>query len=296
MPHMLLRTAFAACATTTLVGAAALAAAPAGATTAATHSSAAPAVAAQPPPLNSYRTVIGSPVTVATQTQGRGTVACPTGTVPLGGGVLVLSSDPLVSVNSSFPAQGRWFADVNNASANDTTIRAMVTCASKPAHYKVVQRLGLANPAGTHTTVAATCPTGTRPLGGGAASNSESLFVNVSSTAPTGSRAWQISENNATGTDHLVTVLAVCGSVKGYTVVHGPVVSVAGNTVGSLGASCPTGRFSTGGGAVIQSSSVGAYLNMTTFGDSHDWVSFATNTSAVPFKASTTVVCAAAVA
>jgi hypothetical protein len=254
------------------------------------------AATAQPPPLKGYRTVIGSPVTVATQTQHRGTVLCPTGTVPLGGGVLVLSSDPLVSVNSSFPAFNGWVADVNNASANDTTIRPMVTCAIKPAHYKVVQRLGLSNPAATHTTAAVTCPTGTKPLGGGAASNAESLFVNLSSTAPSGTRAWQISENNATGTDHLVSVVAVCASVKGYSVVHGPVVSVPGNTVGSLGAGCPTGRVSTGGGAVIQSSSVGAYLNMTTFGDSRDWVSFATNTSAIPVKASTTVVCAAAVA
>src|SRR5689334_3138803 len=161
MPHMLmLRTAFAAGATTTLVGAAVLSAAPAGATAPPSASTPSSAVAAQPPPLKGYRTVIGSPVTVTSQTQGRGTVFCPTGTVPLGGGVIVLSSDPAISVNSSFPAQGGWFADVNNASANDTTIRATAICAAKPTHYKVVQRLGLANPAATHTTAAVTCPTG----------------------------------------------------------------------------------------------------------------------------------------
>lgn len=296
MPHMLmLRTAFAAGATTALVGAAALAAAPAGATTASSSYAPSSSVTAQPAPLNGYRTIIGSPVRVATQTQGRGTVFCPTGTVPLGGGVIVLSADPLISVNSSFPAQGGWFADVNNASANDTMIRATVVCAAKPAHYKVVTRLGLANPAATHTTVAATCPTGTKPLSGGAASNSESLFVNLSSTAPTGTRAWQISENNATGTDHLVSVVAVCASVKGYAVMHGPAVSVPGNSTASLAVNCPSGRRSTGGGTVISSSSLGAYLNMTTFGNSHNWISSATNTSAIPVNASTTVVCAAVV-
>jgi hypothetical protein len=286
---MLLRTAFAAGATTALVGAAAFAAAPAGATAPTTSGAAAVKVA----PLKGYRTVIGSPVTVGAQTQGRATVRCPIGTVPLGGGVVVLSSDLHISVNSSFPAQGMWFADVNNASANDTMIRATVICATKPAGYKVVQR-EVENPAATHTTVAANCPTGTKPLGGGAASNSESFFVNLSSTAPTGTRAWQISENNATGTDHLVTVVAVCGSVKGYTAVRGGAVPVAGGTTAGVGANCPTNRVATGGGAVISSTSLGAYLNMTTFGDSRDWVSFATNTTASTINASTTVVCATA--
>ena len=77
--------------------------------------------------------------------------------------MLVLSADPLISVNSSFPAQGGWFADVNNASGNDAMIRATVTCAVKPAHYKIVQRLRLPNPAATHPTVSVTCPTGTKP-------------------------------------------------------------------------------------------------------------------------------------
>ena len=115
----------------------------------------------------------------------------------------------------------------------------------------------------------------------------------MSSTGPTGTQAWQISENNATGTDHLVTVVAVCGSVQGYSLVHGPVLSVRGPSVTALGSSCPRGHGPTGGGAVIQSKSIGAYLNSTNVGDANDWSSFATNTSAVPFKASTTVVCGA---
>ena len=132
-------------------------------------------------------------------------------------------------------------------------------------------------------------------MSGGAASNSESLFINLSSTAPSGARAWQISENNATGTNHLVTVIAVCGSVQGYSQVHGPVVQLPGNATTSLPVNCPSGRRSTGGGAVIQTASLGSYLNMTTFGNSHNWISSATNTSAVPLSGSATVVCAAIV-
>jgi hypothetical protein len=289
---LMLRTAFAVGATATLVGGAALAAAPAGATTASSVSAPSAVATAKPPPLKNYGTFTSDPVASGSQTQRRGTAHCAIGTVPLGGGVTVLSSDPLVSVNSSFPVAGGWDADVSNASASDTTFTVSVICAAKPAHYKVVQHQPVSNPAATHTTVAATCPAGSRPLGGGAASNSGGLFVTLSSTAPTGTQAWRISENNATGEDALVTVLAVCGSVQGYTVVHGPQVSVKGQSVTAIGASCPRGHGPTGGGAVIQSSSIGAFLNSTNVGDAHDWSSFATNTSAVPFKASTTLVCA----
>lgn len=243
-------------------------------------------------PLKGYRTVTSLPVALPESTQRNGSVQCPTGTVPLGGGVIVMSTSKLVGVNSSYPFNRGWAADVNNAGDTPTTFQVKVICAVKPAKYAVVQRLGLANPAASHSTVAATCPVGTKPFSGGAASNSESVFINISSTAPAGSRSWQISENNATGTNHLVSVLAVCGSVKGYSVVHGPVVSVPGRSIASLGALCPVG-VPTGGGTVIQSSSVGAYLNLTTFG-TNGWVSFATNTSAVAFKAGSTVVCAQA--
>lgn len=129
-------------------------------------------------------------------------------------------------------------------------------------------------------------------MGGGAASSSGSAFVTLSSTAPAGDRSWQVSENNATGEDAKVAAFALCASVPGYVVAHGPVLSIPGNSIASLGARCPGDKLPTGGGSVIQSKSIGAYLNLTEFGDSHDWVSFVTNTSAVPFKASTTIVCA----
>jgi hypothetical protein len=291
MPHMRLRTAFAAGATTALVGTAALAAAPAGATPAPSPTTSSAAIAAKPPLLKNYSTAVSDPVASPTMTQVRGTVHCPIGSVPLGGGVLTQSTSSLVSVNSSFPVTGGWSADISNVSNADTTFSVKVFCAAKPVHYKVVQR-HVSNPAATHTTVAATCPVGSRPLGGGAASNSGSPFVTLSSTAPAGKRSWQISENNATGEDATVSVFALCGSVQDYTVVHGPVLSIPGRSIASLAALCPSGRVTTGGGAVIRSTSVGAYLDLSGSVDSHSWISFVTNTSAVPFDAGTTVVCA----
>jgi hypothetical protein len=235
--------------------------------------------------------VTGDPVPSPTMTQRRGTAHCAIGSVPLGGGVITQSTSSQVSVNSSFPILGGWAADVSNVSSADTTFEVQVICAEKPSHYVKVKSASKANPAATHTTVVATCPTGTKPLGGGAASTSGSTFVTLSSTAPAGPRSWQISENNGSGEDAKVVAFALCANVPGYVVVSGPVVAVPGNSIASLGALCPDDKLPTGGGAVIQSKSLGAYLNLTTFGNSHDWVSFASNTSAVPFKASSKVVC-----
>ena len=289
MPHMLLRTAFAAAATTVLVGGAALAAAPAGATAAPSTTSA--AATSKPPLLRHYSTEVSDLVASPDMTQRRAVMNCPIGTVPLGGGVITSSTSTLVSVNSSFPTVSGWAADISNVSGADTTFAVKVFCAAKPAHYKVVRQQA-PNPAATHTTVAATCPVGSRPLGGGAASNSGSAFVALSSTAPAGKRAWQISENNATGEDAKVSVFALCGSVQGYTVVHGPVLAIPGRSIASLGALCPVGRVTTGGGAILRSASVGAYLNLSGTVDSRGWISFVTNTSAVPFDAGSVAVCA----
>jgi hypothetical protein len=283
MAGILKRTAYA-------TGAVALA----GAATLAAEPSAVSASAATLAPLKGYSTVVGDPVALPANAQRSGTVRCPIGTVSIGGGVFPQSSSPLISLNSSFPLTGGWEADVNNASATATTFRVRVICAVKPAQYVVVQKLGLANPAHARTTIAVTCPVGTTALSGGAASNSESVLVNSGGMAPANSRSWQISENNGDVVGHLVSVVAVCANVSGYAIVHGPVLSVAGHSSTSPGARCPVGLRPVGGGAVIQSSSLGTYLNDTAFAASNNWVSAATNTSATAVKASSTVVCAKA--
>src|SRR3954463_9068895 len=127
MPHMLLRTAVVAGATT-LAGAVTLAATPLAATAAPAPPKACSVTVAA---LKGYRNVTSAAVPSPSQTQRRGTASCPTGTVPLGGGITILSSDRLVSVNSSFPVAGGWNADVSNASGTDTTFVVSVTCAAK---------------------------------------------------------------------------------------------------------------------------------------------------------------------
>src|SRR3954463_7759702 len=64
--------------------------------------------------------------------QTRGTLACPTATVPLGGGGSISAGDLRANVNSSFPNGTTWIADVNNASGANTTFRLFVICGKAP--------------------------------------------------------------------------------------------------------------------------------------------------------------------
>jgi len=58
------------------------------------------------------------------------TVACPLGTVPLGGGVRSNSTSTAVNIFSTWPYAGGWLTLENNADSVDHTARAFVTCAT----------------------------------------------------------------------------------------------------------------------------------------------------------------------
>jgi hypothetical protein len=55
---------------------------------------------------------------------------CPSGQVPLSGGVLSSTSDTLVNINSTLPISGGWGVYENNASSFDTSITPYVICAA----------------------------------------------------------------------------------------------------------------------------------------------------------------------
>jgi hypothetical protein len=55
---------------------------------------------------------------------------CPSGQVPLGGGVSSTSSDTSVNINSTWPISGGWGAYENNASSFDRSITPYVICAA----------------------------------------------------------------------------------------------------------------------------------------------------------------------
>lgn len=252
---------------------------------------AAPASTAQGKAPKKYTVVETTPFTARTGVQTRGTVTCPVGLLPIGGGAVVQSNSTRATVNSSFPLGNEWVADVNNASGADTTFEVSLVCAKPPRGYAVVQSAIVDNPSGAQTTALATCPAGTKPLGGGASSSSSSPFVGINSTFPDGA-SWRVDENNASASDAGLKSFAICGRLAGYKVVEGPAALTGANTVTPITVTCPSPTVPIGGGAISDTTSVGVNLNTTSVDDENGWTSWVANASGVDFVASPIVVCA----
>jgi hypothetical protein len=249
-----------------------------------------PALATKAP--RGYLVVRSGSLLAVSGQQTRGVVTCPAGLVPLGGGVSIVSLSTLANVNSSFPRDNGWVADVNNASGASTTFEVRVVCARAPKHYQVVIGNGVSNPSATQRSATVDCPTGTKPLGGGGLSNAGLTFVNMNTDAPSG-RGWRVDENNATGFDAIVTAFAVCGKIRGYELVTGTTQTISANTQGLAFADCPALKVPIGGGVFSNSSSLGVNINTTNTEDPvSEWESFINNASGIDTTATPFAVCA----
>src|SRR4051794_205169 len=83
--------------------------------------------------------VVTTPFQLApTGAQSTAHVECPTGTVPLGGGVFVQSNSTAANINSSAPTPTGWSGWVNNTSGETTFFQVQAICARTPTGYTVV--------------------------------------------------------------------------------------------------------------------------------------------------------------
>jgi hypothetical protein len=222
--------------------------------------------------------------------QVRGTATCPAGRVPLSGSAALQTASVLAGVNSSFPSGNGWAADVNNAGSGDFNFQVLVVCAFPPKHYSIVTSGALNDPADTQAGIVAVCPTGSKPLGGGVASGSGSVQVNINTTIPIG-HAWLDQMNNASPVDTDNVAFVVCGKVAGYTVVApAPVDNPAVSHTLSF-AACPPGTVAIGGGGA--SGSIRVDVNLGGMGDAGAEVdSFMNNASSFDSSSSTVAICA----
>jgi hypothetical protein len=238
-----------------------------------------------------YRVVTSGLLTALTGRQTRGSVTCPAGTVPFGGGAFISGSNENININSSFPSGTSWFADINNVSGSSDTFSVYAVCANALRKYQIVESSPFANPADTQSSGSVTCPGRTVPLGGGALSQSGSVAVNMNTTIPFG-RGWRTDMNNNTTPATTFEVFAVCArQPRNYTVVTGTPVTNPGFTQTLATATCPAPTVPLGGGAFSGSSSPAVDLN-TTFPSGNNWDVYEDNTAIGSTSLTAYAVCA----
>ena len=139
------------------------------------------------------------------------TVTCPTGTKVLGGGGISSSLDLAVNINSSIPQDNGWAIAMNNESTSSESFNIYAVCAKVfyRTAYSIVTGAHVTNTAGTETSWYVPCPAGESAVGGGGLSSSTSTAVNMNSSWPSHG-GWEVSENNATYVDELLTPYVVC--------------------------------------------------------------------------------------
>jgi hypothetical protein len=209
-----------------------------------------------------------------------GSVACPSGTVAWGGGVLGGSTGVLQNINGWYPivsggvATG-WQGYMNNADSSDLSFFVYAVCAARPMHYSV-QSLSLGNPNGSQTSGSVACPLNRKgkpfkAMGGGGYGVSSSVFQSINTSIPL-TTGWRVDMNNASGADSSEVVYVICGARGGYRIVTGPeVANPPGAQTADVTVACPTGRVETGGGGFSSSGSTAVNMNSTVPDGSSEW-------------------------
>lgn len=224
-----------------------------------------------------YKVVNSGSLAAPATHQTHGSVICPSGKTVLGGGVFVSSGSTSVNVNSSYPTNNGWAADINNGSGSATTFTVYAVCGKKPQKYAVVFSAFTTVNAGTQAVdIAATCTSG-KPLSGGLFSDTTSTLANANSSLPAGS-SWRIDANNASASAEHVQAFVICGKLPKYKVVTGTAtVNGAGLQTGAT-AACKTGQQPVGGGSFSNSGSTLVSVN-TSYPSGSGWTSYMNNAS-----------------
>jgi hypothetical protein len=207
----------------------------------------------------------------------REAVACPAGTVALGGGAQVVGAGNAefgVVIQESAPGStgggsptSLWLVSIRNTGGVTRTVGMFVACAHPPAGYDAV-RLDVTLPAGGYARDVAVCPAGAVVLGGGvqvigAGSGNFGTVLQESRPGPQGGNAhWLVSIRNPTATTRTVGIRAVCADpLAGYEIVNDNATVAAGNYRRAV-AVCPPGTVVTGGGAGVLGAGSGDFLTV----------------------------------
>jgi hypothetical protein len=226
---------------------------------------------AAPPP--GYVLAHSASISASIDSQSHGVVACPAGTVPLGGGANVRSTSFQAELADSYPVGTEgWAADVNNGTGAAFTFTVWVVCGTQPAGYTLVESpLQIDLPPNGTTLHSQACPLGTRVLGGGGSTDTKSTSLAIASTYPSkkliGTHtqySWNVVFDNTSATDAFGTTWAICGSPAGYQLVQHAAVPLGGRNVTqtTVHPACPSPKVPLSGG-VKATQDTGITLNRT---------------------------------
>jgi len=159
-----------------------------------------------------YSVKLGSFATIPAEGQVQATVTCPTGTVSLGGGGIVVGSETYQAMDASAPlGTTGWRTYLSSAGSESTTGRTIVVCATKPTGWAQVSSHYVSNPAHQATNVTVNCPKDTKVLGGGPFNTSTRPTVTIGlTTSQSDLEGWHSVENNASLAKESVDQWAVC--------------------------------------------------------------------------------------
>jgi hypothetical protein len=214
------------------------------------------------PPLRGYE-VVREQHAVAANGFLRRSLACPDGTVVLGGGVRrvgPIESSPIVLQESNAGTIGGgdrhvWLVALRNTAAANRIIEIRAVCAEAPAGYQLIREDATVESGGL-VRHSVSCPPGTVAMGGGAqvvgagSSNFQTRLLESTPDALSGvATSWTTALLNEGGQQRTIGFRAVCAEPpSGYQVTSVQHLVDGGGFYRQL-AACPDGTVPIGGGA-----------------------------------------------
>jgi hypothetical protein len=191
----------------------------------------------------------GRPVQSPANSITRASVSCPGHgrDVLLGGGVFVLSVDPLVRLIDSYPgATPRWLVRVDNGSDTATSYTVYAVCADQSAASFVRSGNSWGFDALSHRVTSANlnnCPGGVNLMVNGLHTLTTDDAMTLHGSRPTPGPGWRISVNSSLGHSYGVEVWELCVVLRGVEphLVTGPPVQNPPLTQSSAAVTCDTG-------------------------------------------------------
>jgi hypothetical protein len=266
----------------------------------ATTAVAAPRTGASPTPTKpAGYSIVSATYALPNGIQTPGSITCPVKkgaqTLPLSGGALLQTDSLEASINSPYPTAHGWMVDVNNTSGAASQFTVYAVCAKRLMGYVQVVSPATANPAGFVSQTGTTCPLGEFVTGGGAHSNSRSTLVQLNGLWPDSTNIWDLSINNFSSANALVTSSAVCAklatSKTSYEYLSGAEDNNPAGQETATQAVCPTGLAVLGGGSQSLGPATSVSVN-STFPFTGGWIGDVSNTGSNSATVTTFIVCA----